>query len=89
MTLLSVNKKIMDYIREQEPILTDFICIKLSCRISPADILEDIDYECSIYKFLMAMCRTTKSRGSRGKKTKKKNTTTFYPLSHRCLAHVY
>ncbi len=32
----------MDYIGEQEPILTDFICNKLSCHISPGDILNDI-----------------------------------------------
>ena len=37
-----INKKIMEYIGEQEPVLTEFICNKLSCHISPEDILNDI-----------------------------------------------
>lgn len=37
-----INKKITEYIGEAEPILTEFICNKLSCHISPSDILNDI-----------------------------------------------
>ena len=37
-----INKKITEYIGEAEPILKDFICNKLSCHISPEDILNDI-----------------------------------------------
>ena len=37
-----INKKIMEYIGEQEPALTEFICNKLSLHISPENILNDI-----------------------------------------------
>jgi RNA-binding protein 25 len=37
-----INKKIQEYIGEPEPILTEFVCNKLSCHISPDDILNDI-----------------------------------------------
>ncbi len=43
-----INKKITEYIGESEPILTEFICNKLSCHIAPSDILEDIAMVSSI-----------------------------------------
>jgi len=37
-----VNKKIIEYIGEEELTLTDFICSKVIARSSPKHILEDV-----------------------------------------------
>ncbi|KAI0986134.1 hypothetical protein GJ496_005748 [Pomphorhynchus laevis] len=37
-----VNKKIIEYIGEEEPTLTDFICQKINRNVGPEEILEDV-----------------------------------------------
>lgn len=37
-----VNKKIIEYIGEEEPTLTDFICQKVMARSGPQAILNDV-----------------------------------------------
>ena len=37
-----VNKKIVEYIGEEEPTLTDFICQKVMANSSPQMILNDV-----------------------------------------------
>lgn len=37
-----VNKKIVEYIGEEEPTLRDFICQKVIAMSSPQDILNDV-----------------------------------------------
>lgn len=37
-----VNKKIIEYIGEEEPTLTDFICQKVMAQSEPQNILNDV-----------------------------------------------
>lgn len=37
-----INKKITEYIGEEEPALLEFICTKLSCRSSAESILNEV-----------------------------------------------
>jgi len=43
-----VNKKIVEYIGEDEPTLSDFICKKVISHSSPSSILADISMVCFI-----------------------------------------
>jgi len=43
-----VNKKIVEYIGEDEPTLSDFICKKVISHSSPSSILADISMVCYI-----------------------------------------
>ena len=47
-----VNKKIIEYIGEEEPTLTDFICQKVMAQSIPQNILNDVAMVCQLYIYL-------------------------------------
>lgn len=44
-----VNKKIIEYIGEEEPTLTDFICQKVMAQSQPQNILNDVAMVSTLY----------------------------------------
>jgi len=52
-----VNKKIVEYIGEDEPTLSDFICKKVISHSSPSSILADISMVCVVsLLFYVCLC---------------------------------
>jgi len=57
-----VNKKIIEYIGEEEPTLTDFICQKVMAQSQPQNILNDVAMVSKLLSFYRnaLLCVSTK-----------------------------